>query len=100
MADEPATVRISDNRARHRYEAHVDGVLAAYATYELAPGRIVFRHTQTEPAFEGHGVGSALAEAALDDVRARGLLVIPQCPFFASYIARHPEFADLVGHAH
>ena len=36
------------------------------------------------------------AQAALDDVRAQGLRVIARCPFFASYIDRHPAYADLV----
>lgn len=96
MAGEPA-VRVSDNPKGRRYEAYVDDNLAAYATYELTPGGITFLHTKTEPAYEGHGVASHLAEAALDDARARGLRVTPRCPFFASYIDRHPAYADLIG---
>jgi predicted GNAT family acetyltransferase len=96
MVDEPVTVRVTDNTERHRYEAWVGDRLAGYATYELAPGGIVFEHTMTEPAFEGHGIGSHLARTALDDARARGRHVTPRCPFFASYIERHPEYADLV----
>ena len=48
------------------------------------------------PGNEGKGVGSALAKGALDAVRAGGLGVEPRCPFFASYIRRHKEYADLV----
>ena len=96
MVDETVTVRVADDKERHRYEAYVDNALAAYATYELTSGGIVFLHTQTEPAFEGHGIASRLAETALDDVRARGLHVIPRCPFIAGYIQRHPAYADLV----
>jgi predicted GNAT family acetyltransferase len=96
MVDEPAGVRVADDKARHRYEAYVGNALAAYARYELTPGGIVFLHTETEPAFEGRGIASHLAEAALDDVRARGLRVIPRCPFIAGYIERHPAYADLV----
>jgi predicted GNAT family acetyltransferase len=99
MVDEPVTVRVTDDKARRRYEAYVDNVLAAYATYELTPGGIVFLHTETEPAFEGHGVGSHLAQAALDDARARGLRVTPRCPFIAGYIKRHPAYAELVAHS-
>ena len=46
--------------------------------------------------FEGHGVGSRLVQGALDDLRARGLAVVPLCPFVAGFIDRHPEYADLV----
>jgi predicted GNAT family acetyltransferase len=98
MADEPATIRVTDNRERQRYEAFVDGHLAAYATYELRRGEITFLHTRTEPAFEGRGVGSHLAAAVLDDARRRGLRVTPRCPFIAAYIERHPEYGDVVEH--
>ncbi len=96
MADEPVTVRVTENRARHRYEAYVDDTLAAYVAYEYTPGGITFLHTRTEPDFEGRGIGSRLAQSALDDARARGLHVTPMCPFISAYIDRHPEYADLV----
>jgi predicted GNAT family acetyltransferase len=31
-------------------------------------------------------------------VRAEGSRVVPLCPFIASYIERHAEYADLVDH--
>ena len=37
-----------------------------------------------------------LVSGVLDDIRARGLEVVPLCPFAAAYIRRHPEYADLV----
>jgi predicted GNAT family acetyltransferase len=66
------------------------------AEYRLDGGTIRFVHTQVEPAFEGRGLGSRLAKAALDEVRSRGLKAVPQCPFIAGYIARHPEYQALV----
>ena len=56
----------------------------------------MFTHTEIDPAFEGHGVGSALAKAALDDVRAKGLKAVPLCPFIRTWIDRHPDYEDLV----
>lgn len=96
--DEPVAVQVVEKRALQGYEAYVGGVLAGYVTYDLKPGGIVFLHTKTEPAFEGRGVGSRLAQVALDDARARGLRVTPRCPFVAAFIDRHPEYADLVDH--
>lgn len=87
---------VHDNRDRSRYEVRVDGEMAGFAQYVMRGGRIVFVHTEIDDAFEGKGVGSALAKGALDDVRARGLPVVPICPFIASYIERHPEYQDLV----
>jgi predicted GNAT family acetyltransferase len=43
------------------------------------------------------GLGGRLARAALDDARARRLVVVPYCPFIAAYIERHlDEYGDLV----
>jgi uncharacterized protein len=61
----------------------------------LAADHVLFTHTEVDTRYEGRGVGSALARAALDDVRRQGKLVIAQCPFIAGYIQRHPEYADL-----
>jgi uncharacterized protein len=91
-----ATIDITDNAAEHRYEARIDGELAGHADYRDAPGRRIFVHTEVDDAYEGHGVGGALASWALDDVRRAGLTVVPRCPFIAAYIERHPEYADLV----
>ena len=59
-------------------------------------GARVFTHTEVFPAFEGRGVGTALARGALDDVRASGRTLVARCPFIRSYIERQPEYADLV----
>ena len=58
----------------------------------------MFTHTEVFDAYEGKGVGSALARGALDDVRARGGRLVALCPFIAAYLERHPEYADLVDH--
>ena len=86
----------TNNTAQHRYEATLDGQLAAYAEYNLLEGAIMFSHTEVEPAHEGKGVGSAIARHVLDDARARQLHVIPVCQFIAGYIRKHREYVDLV----
>jgi predicted GNAT family acetyltransferase len=82
--------------AHHRYDATVDGEPAGSAHYRVRPGIVIFYHTVVDEAFEGKGVGSALAKGALDDVRARGERIVVECPFIAAYLKRHPEYADLI----
>jgi predicted GNAT family acetyltransferase len=89
------TTQARNNEAEHRYELEVDGELAL-AAYRLSGGRIVFTHTEVPEALEGSGIGSKLIEAALDDVRAKGLKVVPACAFVKHYMEKHPESADLL----
>jgi predicted GNAT family acetyltransferase len=67
-----------------------------YSEYREQPGRIVFTHTVVEPQYEGQGIGSRLAQAALDDAVAREMRVTPLCPFIRSYVERHDEYASAV----
>jgi hypothetical protein len=89
-------VRVADNPDAGRFEVRVDGELAGSAYYRMEGDAIAFTHTEVDDAFEGHGIGSKLASAALDDARARGFSVLPYCPFIRGYIAHHPEYLDLV----
>jgi uncharacterized protein len=73
-----------------------DGELAGFTVYRSRAGLIAFMHTEIEPEFEGHGVGSALVREALEDARRKGLDVLPFCPFVNAYIERHREYVDLV----
>ncbi len=92
-----AAVTVQDAPERTRYEVTVDGDLAGFAVYEDRPDGVrVFTHTEVSDAYEGRGIGSALAKGALADVRGSGRRLVPRCPFIAAYVRRHPEYADLV----
>ena len=88
---------VTDNAELERFEIHTDGELAGFAQYRRRDGRIVYFHTEVDDAYEGQGLGSQLVRAALDASRAAGEVVEPKCPFFKSYIEKHPEYADLTG---
>ena len=60
------------------------------------PGLIEFLHTEIDSSLQEHGLGSALAAGALDDVRASSTdRVAAICPFISGFIRKHPEYADL-----
>ena len=84
------------HRRDHDYEIVVDGKHAGLSAFEERPGVVVITHTEVDDAYEGQGIGSQLARASLDDVRSRGLKVVPICPFTKAFIDRHPEYQDLV----
>jgi hypothetical protein len=87
---------VRDVPERTRYEVTSDGELAGFAEYRDMDGARVFIHTEVFDAFEGKGIGTALARGALDDVRWSGRRLVALCPFIAAYIERHDEYADLV----
>ncbi|HEX3733318.1 MAG TPA: GNAT family N-acetyltransferase [Mycobacteriales bacterium] len=87
---------VTDNSEAGQYELRVNDELAGIASYSRRGNIIELPHTKVEPRFEGRGFGSALIADVLERARAAGDQVVPQCPFVAAYIRRHPEYADLV----
>lgn len=89
-------LRVIDNEASTQYELWVGEELAGTILYRASEEAVALVHTEIAPDFEGQGLGSKLVAGALDDLRARGLRVIPICRFVRSYLERHPEHAELV----
>jgi predicted GNAT family acetyltransferase len=86
---------VRDNTALSRFELDAGGV-TAFVTYRLDGDVITLQHTETPPQARGQGIASQLIEGTLNMVRARGLKVIPRCDFVRAYIAKHPEYRDLM----
>jgi predicted GNAT family acetyltransferase len=93
------TTTVADAPEASRYEISVDGELAGFAEYRLRDELITFTHTEVADAYEGQGLAGELVTHALDDARSRGLAVHPQCPYVRSFIAKHPDYLDLVPEA-
>jgi uncharacterized protein len=87
---------VTRNPGEHRFETVLDGHVAVL-NYRQDGRSITFMHTEVPQALAGRGVGSALARAGLMYALEQGLPVIPKCEFVAGYMAKHPEFARLVG---
>ena len=79
---------------RSRYEISLDGALIGFAEYELSGDTYSFTHTEIDPTVGGQGYGSQLIEAAVNDVRARGGVVVPLCAFVVDWIERHNGVAQ------
>jgi hypothetical protein len=94
MTDE--RIDVADAPERSRFELRYEGELAGISVYRRTPGVIEFVHTEIDDRFEGKGLGAHLVRTALDAARVAGERVVATCPFVASYIERHPEYADLL----
>ncbi len=85
---------VRDNPARSRFEM-ASGV--AFVEYErTGGGPIALLHTEVPEALSGQGVGSKLVRGTPYALRAEGTKVVPRCEFVAAYVARHPEYRDLL----
>ncbi|HEY0103437.1 MAG TPA: GNAT family N-acetyltransferase [Brevundimonas sp.] len=86
---------ITNNEDTHRYELPV-GSDVAVITYNLSGQNLMITETLVPRALEGQGIASRLTRHVIADARDRGLLILPVCPFFAAYLQKHPENADVV----
>lgn len=85
-----AAPRVERNDEERRYEIWIGDVLGGFAEFEPdAHGRLVFPHTEVDPAFGGRGLGSILVAGALADVASRGETIVPRCPFVVRHLHRH-----------
>jgi len=88
-------VRVEIDSKTGRFEVAVgEDTAVLEATVD---GRVLsIVHTEIPARLRGDGLGDALARAALEYARTRGMMVKPDCVFVAEYVNRHPEYRDLV----
>lgn len=89
-------VTVVHDETASRYELRDGDDVVGFASYRWEDGRLVMDHTVVDRAHREQGHGTTLARGALEDVRSRGLRVVPECPFIRSFVEENPEFADLV----
>ena len=86
---------VRDNPEKSRYELMEDGKLVGVADYRPMGDKLGFPHTEIVPGRRNQGLGHQLVKGALDDVRRKGVKVVPYCWFVAEFIQDNPEYADL-----
>ena len=91
-----SVVEVVDNSPEQRYEALLEGRVVGVIDYSLDGDVITLQHTIVPAEYEGQGIASSLVKFALADSRVQGRHVVPQCPFVASYITRHPETLGVI----
>lgn len=103
MGEESAKVTITHHPqgAGGRYVAAVAGALVkGYLEWEpdtLLDGRAVriAAHTVVPPAIGGRGVAGALVERLVEDARAQGFLIRPDCSYVAAKFTANPDWGAL-----
>jgi uncharacterized protein len=78
-----------------RFEIERDGKVA-YLEYTMTGNVLGLIHTEVPDELRGLGLASSLSETALQYARENKLTVDVICPSVHDYIAKHPEYSDLV----
>lgn len=88
--------QVIDNQEQHRFELPLGGDQTAVAYYQIDGNRVLLTHTEVPKELSGQGIGSRLARGVFEAIRASGRKAVPRCPFMHDFVARHPEYSDVV----
>ena len=87
-------LEVSHNEAEHRFETWIDGYLSKL-DYIRDGKNFVITHVGVYPEIRGQGIAGKIVEVGLEYAKLNSLRVVPMCSYAASYIRRHPEYAEL-----
>ena len=88
-------MEITRNTAKNQFETTQNGQTSV-AQYELNGDIMTITHVIVPRALRGQGIASALATFVIETARADGWKIVPQCPWMATYFARHPDQKDIL----
>ena len=86
-----------NNGKKGEFYVEVNGSRDALMTYTWAgEDKIIIDHTEVGDSLRGQGVGYKLVEASVNFMRAKGIKVIPLCPFAKSVFDKKAEYNDVL----
>lgn len=80
------------------YEAHLEGHDGRVGVINYRDnGKVVsITHTGTEYRLQGKGIAGELTTFVLNDLRQRGRLVRPICPYTRRFVRENPDWDDIL----
>ena len=84
-----------NNETARQYEFHIDGFVPRII-YKRSGDKIYLIHTEVPKELGGGRIAHSLVEKVLEDIRQKGIKLIPLCPFVIKYLKLHPEWQFLV----
>jgi predicted GNAT family acetyltransferase len=81
---------------RNRYALRLDDEVVGVADYVRDGDALAITHTGVEPRLRGRGLAGELVDFALRDLGESDLKVLPYCSYVSDFIARRPEYLELV----
>ncbi len=81
---------IKNNPTANRYELRT-GEHLSVADYQLRGNDLRITHVEVPEALRGKGIAAELMKGVVEDASAKGLNIVPICPYAVTYMQRHPQ---------
>lgn len=86
-----------DNGQKGMFYIEENQSIVAEMTYVwTGTDRIIIDHTEVGESLKGKGAGKLMVEKAVEFARAKGIKIIPLCPFAKSVFDKVKEFNDVL----
>ncbi|MEV6367017.1 GNAT family N-acetyltransferase [Micromonospora musae] len=85
---------------RGRWIAALGAEAIAELQYRFVGGRVVLLTTWVDPAYRRNRVATELVARVLNEIRESGKKITIICPVVGKFIARHPQYLDLIDKVH
>lgn len=85
----------NDEKGMFYFEKN-NSILAKMTYVWSGTDRIIIDHTEVNPSLKGQGVGKQMLTKAVEFARAKGISIIPLCPFARSVFNKMPEYTDVL----
>ncbi len=89
-------IQRQEDEGKGRYHVTVDGHTAEMTYSRAGESLIIIDHTGVPDALRGQGVGVALVQRGVEDVRKEGRKILPLCPYAKAQIQKHKEWQDVL----
>jgi predicted GNAT family acetyltransferase len=87
----------SDNGKKGSFYIEQDGERLAEMTYVWAgESKFIIEHTEVSDKLAGKGAGKQLVAKAVEFARAKGLKILPLCPFANKVFKKTPDYSDVL----
>ena len=86
-----AKIDTVENEGESRFELTVDSFVA-FVQYKIGTsGQWYLVHTEVPEQVKSLGVGNKLVRETLNLLEAKGVKIVPTCPFVRAFMKRHEE---------
>lgn len=91
-------LRLEHDPDRGRYGLWHREIFIGILGYSIDPrtGVVTLQHTIIDEAHGRRGYARALVTLVLEELRAQGRTIIPECTYVQDYLDRYPEYQDML----